>query len=305
MEPSTGPVKLFARPQLRRPYLVAAWAGMGAVGLLAANYLRQELGASLLGEIEPQAFFSPSQVYIKDGLIRGPELPTTRFYYWDKGAAHDLLIVVGTEQPAETYEMAQCVLNAAQQFGVERVYTCAAFPTFIHHTHEPAVWGTATHAHLAGEMEVYDVQAMDQGSISGLNGLLLAVALERGLEGLCLLGEIPVYATQMINPKASSAVLAVLSGLLQVEIDRTKLLLWAEDLRPEMDKLYDVLPARIREVTENPEGQAPSLPMEAHGAEQPFVADETFFDEIARFLEQHSRSESDRGEGEDPDSTPG
>jgi proteasome assembly chaperone (PAC2) family protein len=278
---------------------------MGAVTLLAANYLRQELGASLLGEVEPQAFFSPSQVYVKDGLIRGPELPTTKFYYWDQGAAHDLLIVVGTEQPARTYEMAQCVLNTAQQFGVERVYTAAAFPTFIHHTHEPAVWGVATHAHLADEMSVYGVREMDQGSISGLNGLLLAVAREQGLEGLCLLGEIPVYATQMINPKASSAVLAVLSGLLQVEIDLTKLTLWAEDLRPEMDKLYDVLPARIREATENPQEQAGGLSREAPGAEQPFVADETFFDEIARFLEDHSRPGSDRGEGEDPDRTPG
>jgi len=135
-------------------------------------------------------------------------------------------------------------------------------------------------------MKTHGVGIMDQGTIGGLNGLLLAIAKERNIEGLCLLGDIPLYTTQMINPGASHAILAVLTRMLNLEIDLKRLILWAEDLRPEMDKLYSILPRRIREATEPTQ------------AEQPLVADASFFDEIERFLEQGWRPEDeDEDEG--------
>ena len=286
MEKRQGSVKLHARPALRQPHLVAAWSGMGAVALLTANYLRQELDAAFFGEIDPYDYFSPSQVQIKDGLIQAPELPQTKFYFWNKGEVHDLIFLIGTEQPPDPYEMALQVLDTAQQFGVERIYTSAAFPTLIHHSQEPGVRGTATHPYLVAEMKTYGVGIMDQGTIGGLNGLLLAIAKERNIEGLCLLGDIPLYTTQMINPGASHAILAVLTRMLNLEIDLKRLTVWAEDLRPEMDKLYSILPRRIREATEPTQ------------AEQPLVADARFFDEIERFLEHGWRPEDeDEDEG--------
>jgi len=288
-------VKLYATPKLRRPHLVAGWSGMGAVALLAANFLRQELDSEILGEIDAHAFFSPSQVRIKDRLLQIPEFPESKFYFWQEEAAHDLIFFIGTEQPSRGYEMALLVLEAAERFGVERIYTAAAFPTLIHHSQAPGVWGTATHPDLLAKMEANGVQIMEQGTIGGLNGLLLAAARERGIEGLCLLGEIPVYATQMINPKASRAVLVVLTRMLNVEINLAKLTLWAEDLAPQMDKLYDILPNHIKKAFENAERlAAPPTP----DAEPKLVADEAFFDEIEQFLERHWRQ---RGGEEESD----
>ena len=288
-------VKLYATPKLRRPHLVAGWSGMGAVALLAANFLRQELDSEILGEIDAHAFFSPSQVRIKDRLLQIPEFPESKFYFWQEEAAHDLIFFIGTKQPSRGYEMALLVLEAAERFGVERIYTAAAFPTLIHHSQAPGVWGTATHPDLLAKMEANGVQIMEQGTIGGLNGLLLAAARERGIEGLCLLGEIPVYATQMINPKASRAVLVVLTRMLNVEINLAKLTLWAEDLAPQMDKLYDILPDHIKKAFENAERlAAPPTP----DAEPELVADEAFFDEIEQFLERHWRQ---RGGEEESD----
>ena len=288
MDDWRGIIKLEAQPRLRRPYLVAGWSGMGAVGLLAVNFLRQELEARLLGEIDAPAFFSPSQVRIADRLLQAPDFPESRFYFWQhKGAAHVLLFFDGTEQPSQGYRMAGLILDLAGQFGVERIYTAAAFPTLIHHGQAPGVWGTATHPGLLAEMEAHGVRIMDQGTIGGLNGLLLAAGKARDLEGLCLLGEIPVYATQTINPKASAAVLAVLTQMLEVEISFEKLRLWAEDLTPQMDKLYRLLPDHIKEAIEKAEAEAP---------EEELVADEAFFDEIERFLQQRWRSREDEEE---------
>jgi len=294
MDKGKDSVRLYARPRLRRPCLVAAWSGMGAVALLAANYLRQELSAQILGEIDPYYFFSPSQVLIEDHLIQVPEFPESRFYFCETGATHDLIFFVGTEQPSRGYEMALLVLDIAEQFGVERIYTAAAFPTLIHHSQEPNVWGTTTHRELVTEMEAYGVEVMDEGTIGGLNGLLLAAARERDLEGLCLLGEIPIYATQMINPRASRAVLTVLTGMLDVEINLTKLTLWAEDVVSQMDNLYEVLPGHVKEAIESAIERAPSPTAAASTAER-----EELFEQIERFLEQHWRRGGDEEEDEE------
>lgn len=289
MDSASDPIRIYRVPELRRPYLLAAWSGMGAVALLAINYLRQELDARFFAELNPYGLFSPSQVHIQDGLIQGLEFPETRFYYWDQGQTHDLIIMVGKEQPPNAYEMASRVLDLAQRFGVQRVYTTAAFPLFIHHMQTPGVWGTCTHAHFIGTLQALGVRLMDQGTIGGLNGILLSVAKERGLEGLCLLGEIPIYATQMINPMASHAVLAVLARMLDIEIDLSKLVAWAEDMQPEMDRLYDLLPEDIKEATlRGPD--LPSSDVDRPAAETPLVADDEFFKEIEQFLEQSSSS---------------
>jgi proteasome assembly chaperone (PAC2) family protein len=290
-------VRLYASAELRRPYLVAAWSGMGAVALLTVNYLRQALAARLLGEIDPYAFFSPSQVVIKDGLIQPPEIPQTLIYYWDQGTEHDLIFLVGTEQPSNAYEMAIEVVELSRGLGVERIYTAAAFPTLIHHTQEPNVWGTATHPHLVRELQAFGASVMDQGTIGGLNGLLLATAKERDMEGMCLLGEIPLYTTQMINPLASRAVLAILCRMFDVQVDLGRLVAWAEDLRPEMDQLYSILPRRIQEATTEEQDAGAAQP-EAPQAEHPLVADAKFFDEIESFLQGE---EGDEDEGPDED----
>jgi hypothetical protein len=47
----------------------------------------------------------------------------------------------------------------------------------------------------------------------------LGVANERGIEGVCLLGEVPVYATRVQNPMAALVVLKVLAKILEIEVD--------------------------------------------------------------------------------------
>lgn len=275
--------------------MLAAWAGIGGVALLATSYLRQELDASFFAEIEPYSFFSPSQVPIEGGIVQTPEYPESKFYWWDKGEVHDLILFAGTEQPPDVHRMALQVIHMAQQFAVERIYTTAAFISYTHHIQGSKVWGAATDRELLTEMSDYGVISMDQGRIGGLNGSLLATAKEHNISGLCLLGEVPAYALQIAYPKASCAVLDILSRILGIEIDLTKLTAWAEQLQPEVDKLYQALPDHLKEAfAEGSEAEQTSAqPLQA---EQPLIADDEFFDEIDRFLQQRPGSEDDEGD---------
>jgi proteasome assembly chaperone (PAC2) family protein len=292
-------IRLYNVPELRRPYMIAAWSGMGAVALLAANYLRQELDATFFGEIDPLGFFSPSQVLIQDGLVQEPEFPEHKFYFWRGGEAHDLVILVGTEQPDDIYGMAVQVLDAAHRLGVERIYTAAALATFMHHAQDPMVWGTATHRPLLVEMQHYGIQILEQGTISGLNGLLLSIARERGMEGICLLGEIPIYASQIVNPKTTRAVLQALSAMLGIRVNLDKLVAWVETLDPQMDQLYQILPDHAKQAIERHAEMGATRPSISTSADQPLVANDQFFDEIERFLQEHKGPEEESGEDEE------
>ena len=109
------------------------------------------------------------------------------------------------------------------RFQVKRVYTCAAAMTRIHHTEPPRVWGVATSHLVAGNLRQYNLMRASNLQIAGLNGLLLGVAKERDIEGICLLGEVPLYATRVPNPMAALAVMKVLSSMLEIDIDLAEL----------------------------------------------------------------------------------
>jgi len=110
-----------------------------------------------------------------------------------------------------------------ERFQIKRVYTCAAAMTRIHHTEPPRVWGVATSYQVAEDLKKYKLAQASNLQIAGLNGLLLGVAKERGIDGICLLGEVPVYATRVPNPMAALAVMKILAGMLEVKIDLAEL----------------------------------------------------------------------------------
>ena len=63
------------------------------------------------------------------------------------------------------------------------------------------------------------------------------MAKERGMDGICLLGEVPAYATQIANPRASLAVLGILTKMLGITIDLTELDNLAKQVDEEMDRI--------------------------------------------------------------------
>jgi len=81
----------------------------------------------------------------------------------------------------------------------------------------------ATSHLLSRELQEYKLERSSNLQIAGLNGLLLGVAKEREFDGICLLGEVPVYASRVPNPMAALAVLKVLTNMLEIKVDFTEL----------------------------------------------------------------------------------
>jgi uncharacterized protein len=220
-----GLVRLHARPKLNAPNLLAAWPGIGNVASIVATYLKENLPFKQLGAVEASEFFDPIGVIVKDNVVEAPSFPQSQFYYWkNEPGKSDLILFIGDDQPAaKGYELTHCVLDLGQRFQTKRVYTCAAAMTRIHHTEPSRVWGVATSPEVAEDFKQYNLVQTGNLQIAGLNGLLLGVAKERAIDGVCLLGEVPLYATRLPNPMAALAVMKVLIQMLEVKVNLAEL----------------------------------------------------------------------------------
>ncbi len=234
-----GLVKLYARPKLKAPNMLVSWPGIGNVSTIAATYLKRKLDFKELAEVGAPYFFDPIGVLVKDNVVEAPHFPESKFYYWkNRSGGSDLILFLGEDQPAtKGYELANCVLDLGIRFQVERIYTCAAAVTRIHHTEQSGVWGVATSQQGKENLKGYDLVQRGNLHISGLNGLILGVAKERGIEGICILGEVPVYATRVQNPMAALAILGVLTKMLGIEIDMTELAQLAMETKERMKQV--------------------------------------------------------------------
>ncbi len=232
-------IKIYARPKLNSPNLIAAWPGIGNVSMLVANYLERHLEFKRLAKIEPSRFFDPIGVAVRNNVVEAPQFPQSTFYYWkNKKELSDIILFIGDDQPSfNAYELANCVIDVGIKYQVKRIYTCAAAITRIHHSEQPNVWGVATVPELTAELKERDLIQRGNLQISGLNGLLLGVAKERNIEGICLLGEVPAYATRIQNPMAALAIFSVLPGMLDIKIDTLELSQQADETRERIKQL--------------------------------------------------------------------
>jgi uncharacterized protein len=258
-------IRYVRNAELVDPVLVACWPGIGNIGLIAVDTLRRALQAEELAYIEPWDFFYPNKVTIRNGEIMELGFPGSEFFF-KRTANRDIIIFTGEEQPAEggrvyaeggkAYTMANMVMDVAQKYGCKRVYTSGAAVSPIHHTTRSRVWAVPNDAGLITEFRQYentfmmsDVEGREgQGNITGLNGLLLGVAKRRGIEAVCLMGEIPVYLQgfPFVYPKGSRSVLEVLTRALGVSIDMDEINRQADQNEKELTGLYDKLPAEIK-----------------------------------------------------------
>jgi len=246
--------------------MVAGWPGIGNIGIIAVDTLREQIEAEELGEIEPWDFFYPKKVIIRASVLENLEFPSSKFYYKRLGEK-DLIFFIGEEQPADggrmyaegrkAYQMAGLVLEVAERFGCRRIYTSGAAVALTHHTLKPRVWAATSQEDLIREVKSYpntilmsEVEGRgDRGSITGLNGLLLGLAKKRGLESICLMGEIPDYLSgaPFPYPRAAKEVLEVLTNLLGIKIEYSILDEMAIQIDDVITGIYERLPSAVRE----------------------------------------------------------
>ena len=253
----------------KRNWLVAAWPGMGNVAVIAAGYLIRKLNLKPVAEMPTGAgeHFDLQGVEVSEGVVTAPRLPRSVFFQNPSGGPGPRLTVfLGEAQPSSgSYAYAHKLLEKAAEYAPERVITFASMATQLHPTQAPRVFGVSTKADMLDELQRLEVKLLEDGQIGGMNGLLLGAASERGLPGMCLMGEIPYFAAGVPNPKAAKAVLDAFALMAGLEIDLEELNKDAEmidralvEMLEKMQKQGEAEDVEEPDIDETPSGSAPT-----------------------------------------------
>jgi proteasome assembly chaperone (PAC2) family protein len=248
--------------KLNKPWLVAVWPGMGHVAISAGYFLMAKLGMHALAEFSPRGLFEVEHVEIKKGIIRTGRLPRSRFFVWQNpGDGHDIIVFIGEAQPPTgKYAFCQKLIEFAQEHGVERVFTFGAMATRMHPAEPSQVFGAATDAETLAELQKLELSTLDEGHISGLNGVLLGAAADHGLPGCSLLGEMPHVFAQLPFPKAALAVLEVFTKFAGITLDFTELTEQARQMEQQLGELLEKVEDAIAEQEQEGEEEEEEFP---------------------------------------------
>lgn len=224
------------------PLVLAAWPGMGNVGIITVDYLRGQLGAEAFAEIDMSPFFIPESIVVKEGIAQFPEIPASTFYYHNNP---DLIIFESNAQIGgrDGITIIKTILEIIEEFQVSQVFTFAAFAQQMSYQNDSQVLFTCNNPSLFPEMTSYGMSPMPDGYIAGMNGILLGVAASKKVNATCLLGTIPNYAVSLSYPKASLELVKVISSLMQTPIDTSEL----ETAATDMEEQLVLIEERIRE----------------------------------------------------------
>jgi len=212
-------------PRLRSPILICGFPGSGYVGKLAIDHIIEELESIHLADIYSTSF--PPQVIIKNtGIV---ELMKNILYYVkDSRSKHDFLFLTGDAQPVSSkveYLLSEEIIKIAKNFGVTQVITLGAYITGMF-VETPRVFGVATDDDGLKLLNSYSISKIDNGSISGMNGILLGIGKINNLNGISLLGETSGY---VIDANASKYILKKLLSIVDLDIDMEDLEKKAKD----------------------------------------------------------------------------
>ncbi len=222
----------FDKSKLSNPVLIEGLPGIGQVGKLVAEYMIHILEAEKIGEIH-SLYFPPQVILDEDGLAR---LARNELYLY-RSEGKELVFLVGDHQSTSGeghYILADCYCGIAEELKVKRIYTLGGFGVG-HLVDAPRVLGAVNRLGLREEVEALGVTfTRDEpgGGIIGAAGLILGLSAPMGIDAICLMGETSGY---LVDPMSAANVLAILSKLIDVPVDPTKL----NDRAAEMEKAIE------------------------------------------------------------------
>ena len=172
-------------PDLENPVFVQGLPGFGNVGRIAAHLLIKFCEAKPFAELYSPSF--PDYVSISSKGIT--HLPKYEFYAAPM-EKNNLVIMTGETQPSfddvlAHYQVCGEIVDFAEKLGCHFIVTMGGVPITEEKTQ---VYVAATSSRLATEFMEKGAVIYSKGRIVGGTGLTLALAKERKLDGICLLG---------------------------------------------------------------------------------------------------------------------
>jgi hypothetical protein len=205
-------------PKLHNPIMVCGLPDSGNVAKLVIEQLVKQLKAEKFAEIYSNSL-PPRVRILENGTV---DVMKHSMFYWNNRDGKEIVLYTGDAQPASpeaAYALADKALEIGQSLGADTVLTVGAYITG-EFSDEPKVFVTGNDKQLLGEFEAIGVSQINEGSVTWMNGLLVGLSKLRNMKAIFISGETSGY---IVDAKAASAVLRVLSRKLGIPLDLTEL----------------------------------------------------------------------------------
>ncbi len=236
--------------KMKNPILIVGLPGIGSVGSLVGEYLKNELGAKRFASLYSPHFIHQT-IMLKSGYVR---LISNRFYY--KALKKNTLIILLGDTQAGTsegqYEVNEKIVRFFKRLGGKTIYTIGGYSAGSHYVQNPKVFGVATDKKTKEELSKKGVIfGQTSGAIWGSAGMIVSFAKKNKLRAACIMGETNLLE---IDANAAKAVLEVISSLLGVKINLENI----DKIKKETDKIIKELEEQAK--AQNPQQANPNVP---------------------------------------------
>lgn len=282
-----------SRPELRKPAIVAAFAGWNDAGdaaTTAVEALVQAWPVQRFAEIDPEQFYDFTEtrptISLDEGGQRSLEWPTTTlFAHRTPERERDLVLLLGVEPQLKWRTFCHAVLKCAQEVDASSLITLGALLADVPHTVEPHLSGFATVPGLLPKMRSIGVQVSKYEGPTGIIGVLHDAWRSTGLPALSLWGSVPHYISASPNPIVALALLRRVEVLLDTKLPVTALEAQTSVFRSKLDEA----------LAENPEAADYVRQLEEHVAgDSPPAAGPELMDALEEYLrKRRSNGEND------------
>jgi proteasome assembly chaperone (PAC2) family protein len=284
-----------ARPELRRPVLIAAFRGWndgGQGATLGGGYLAKQWEAESFADIDPENFYDfqavRPNVSLEDGLARKLEWPSNTFLHAPiPELDRDAVILLGVEPNLRWKTYSALVLELVQELGVELVVTLGSLLADVPHTRPAPVSAAASDPSLVEEL---GVEASRYEGPTGIVGILLDACRQAGLPSVSLWAAVPHYVSLAPSPRAALALCRRLGELVGVEIDVAELEQAAEEYAEQVTEAV-ASDAETAAYVEELERRVDLME-----AAEELPSGESLAAELTRFLREREEDGDDAGE---------
>ncbi len=183
---NTSEILILSKPKLNNPVFIEGLSSFDGLGQRVTQMFIEHSKAEKFAELYSPYF--PDFVVAEDnGLCHLPRYE----FYTNEGYHPDTILMTGDVQPIPDYTPAyydvfNTVFNFAVELGCRRFVT---FGNFMSRKLEREVYVTSTSSKLSNSLiEKLGGKLFSKGRIDGLIGMVLGLARQHNLQGICILG---------------------------------------------------------------------------------------------------------------------
>jgi proteasome assembly chaperone (PAC2) family protein len=262
-------------PELRRPVMLAAFAGWndaGQAATFALSALRTMWSAKRFAGIDSEEFFdfteSRPMISLTPQGQRSLEWPLNEFYaHQIPDAPNDVVLLIGTEPQLKWRSFCTVVRRVAEQLDASCLLTLGALLADVPHTVDPRVTGFSTVPSGSPDFKSLGITTSSYEGPTGILGVLHDSWRQLDRPGVSLWGNVPHYISASPNPHVALSLLRRALAITKLEVPLETLETRATAFQAQIDEALAENPDAMEYVqqlekqfaSEHPSATAPEL----------------------------------------------